>query len=522
MPSIASRLGKRNIVFIVMGVVLAGGLIYFFKLRNNSGAYQFVTVTKGPIAETVSVTGNTTPVQSLDLGFESGGTIASVRANVGARVNPGDVIASLDTRDLQTQLAQAQANVDAQNAKLRSLQAGAQPADIQASQAALQKSEQDLSNLYSGASDTMSDAYVKSADAVRNQLAPFFLSPETNNPQLTFTINNSQTLNNVDFGRVQASGELNALQNELLGVNAASPSSTLELELQKTTAHLAAIKAFLTGVTEALTEATNLSASNADAFRTALAAALNEVNAATANVNGVAQNIASQKIAVTQLQAQLNLKLAGATASDIQAQQAQVEQAQASADSIRVKIAKSSLASPIEGVITVQNAKVGQIATPGDPLISIISDNNLEIDAAVPETDIGKVSVGNSVSMTFDAFQNETFDGKVFYIDPAATVVQGVVDYKIKVSLDKADPRIKSGLTANLDIKTQEKTDALILPQFAILQNDSGTFVEVLQNGAVTQVPVTLGLRDDKGNVEVASGVTEGEQVLNIGLKQGS
>ena len=78
---------------------------------------------------------------------------------------------------------------------------------------------------------------------------------------------------------------------------------------------------------------------------------------------------------------------------------------------------------------------------------------------------------------------------------------------------------MKSGLTANLDVTTQTKSGVLILPQYAVLQNDSGTFVETLQNNTVTQTPVTLGIEDQSGNVEIASGTTQGEQVINVGLK---
>jgi hypothetical protein len=59
----------------------------------------------------------------------------------------------------------------------------------------------------------------------------------------------------------------------------------------------------------------------------------------------------------------------------------------------------------------------------------------------------------------------------------------------------------------------------LILPQYAILQNDTGTFVKTLVGTVATTSPVALGLQDQKGNVEILSGVTEGEQVINIGLK---
>jgi hypothetical protein len=60
----------------------------------------------------------------------------------------------------------------------------------------------------------------------------------------------------------------------------------------------------------------------------------------------------------------------------------------------------------------------------------------------------------------------------------------------------------------------------LILPQYAILQNDSGSFVETLLGKTATTTPVTLGIQDQQGRVEVLSGVTLGEQVINIGLKK--
>lgn len=517
-----ARFGKTKVIASIIVILLLIGGIYYFVFRNKNSGYQFVTVTTGTITEEVSITGNVTPVQSLDLAFQAGGTIASVNDAVGATVNPGDVIASLDTTGLAAQVAQAQADVAEQTAQLQSLQAGAQPADIANSQAALAGGEQTLANLYASISDIMADSFAKANDAVRGQLAPFFSNPESSNPQLTFAVSNSQTLNNVDSDRVNASGELNAWQAELAGVNASSPSSTLDTTLQNADAHLAVIKQLFTDAATALIEEVNLSSSTVVAYKTSLTTGLTEVDTANTNVDTVAQNIASQKIAVQQLQAQLALKLAGSTPQAIAAQEAAVAQAQANVQSAQANLSQGSLVSPITGVVTVQNAKVGEIATPGETLVSIISNNNLEVDADVPEVDIGKVSVGNPVDMTFDAFPNQTFTGKVFFVDPAETVIDGVVYYQIKISFDQLNPQIRSGLTAQLVIKSNPQMNALILPQFAILQNDQGNFVEILQNGKVVQVPVTLGIQDEEGNVQILSGVTSGEQVVNIGLKQGS
>ena len=162
---------------------------------------------------------------------------------------------------------------------------------------------------------------------------------------------------------------------------------------------------------------------------------------------------------------------------------------------------------------------MGQQASPNVPLVSIIGNNGFEVDTGVSDTDIGKLAVGDPVTMTLDAFQGETFEGTVFYIAPAETNTAGVITYVVKISFNKTDSRLKSGLTANINIQTKQENNVLILPQYAILQNDNGTFVETLIGKTTTTTPVTLGIQDQNGNVEVVSGVTLGEQVINIGLK---
>ncbi|MDE2019593.1 MAG: efflux RND transporter periplasmic adaptor subunit [Patescibacteria group bacterium] len=514
------KLSKKKIAAIAAGALVVILIIIHFASGNKS-QYQTVAVKRGSITEIVSVTGNTTPLQSLDLSFQTAGVIAAVYKEVGAATAPGDVIAKLDTSDLETQLAQAQANVDQQSAALKKLQAGPTPQNIAVSQTALTAAEQTLANTYLGVPNTLAGAYADANDAIRNQLADFFSQSETNNPQLTFGVTDSQLANNIVLERIRVSEALDAWQTELQTLLATAPTSTLDTALQNAVAYLQKIKSLAIDSGTAVINAINLSATTASAYKTDATTALTDVNTALTNVTTAIQNIASEKASVAQSQAALNLTLAGSTQDDIDAQQAQVEQAQANLQNIQVKIAQASLVSPISGTITTQNAKVGQVAVIGTPVTSIISNNNLEVDADVPEVDIGKVQIGNPVDITLNAFPGETFTGKVFYINPGQTVINGVVDYLVKVSFDKLDPRMKAGLTADLDIKTQTDRNALILPQYAVIQNTSGTFVEVLSSsGTPQQIPVTLGIQDQSGNVEIASGVTEGEQVVNIGLKQ--
>ena len=509
---------KSHLVNSAIILVLVIG-VYFGFFRNSKAPAELITVTKGSITEVVSITGNTTPTQSVSLGFQNSGTIAYVYRNLGDKVSAGEVVAKLNMANLSASLQQAQANVAVQQAKLDGLKAGSRPADIASSQAALQKAQQDLANLYSSISDAATSGYAKANDAVRTQLSTFFSNAETNQPQLNFQTSNPQAASNAVSLRLSASIELNIWQQELAGISTLSSPDALITVLRNNLSRLTTIQNLLNASSVVLDGSINLSAAQLAANKASVTAGLTEVNSSMSSLNSISQSIAYQQATVAQAQAQLSLKQSGSTVQDIAAQQAQVDQAQAGVASAMANLQGAEIIAPISGVVTQQDAKIGQLASPGSPLVSIIGNKGFEMVAGVSETDIGKLTFGNKVTITLDAFPNEVFSGSVFYIAPAQTNNQGVITYQVKISFDQADPRLKSGLTANIKIETRRKDGALILPQYAILQNDKGTFVEVTENKKVKQIPVVIGIRDEKGNVEIMSGVTEGMKVLNIGLK---
>jgi multidrug resistance efflux pump len=404
---------KKWLLAIVVLAVIVVIWIVFAATRKPS--YQFVTVQRGPITEIVSVTGNTTSTQDVSLAFQVGGTIAAIYAQLGTQVAAGQTLVGLDTSDLQAQLAQAEAAVDAQQAELDTLTVGPRPENIAVAQTALTAAEQNLTNAYAGVPNTLVDADNKAVDAVVNQLAPFFNNPQTSNPQLTFGISDSQLLNNIQTQRALASQALAQWQGELGALGAAQSPSALDQMLQNAQIHIGAAQQLFDQAAQALTDTTSLSPTTAATYKTVATTGAGELNVAATEVTTAVQTVAAQKAAVAQAQAQLNLAAASSTPETIAAQKAQLEQAQANVESAEANLRQASLVAPISGIVTEQNAKAGQIASPGVPLVSILGSNGFEVDVYVPEVDIGKVNTGDSVAMTFDTFPGETFEGKVFY-----------------------------------------------------------------------------------------------------------
>jgi HlyD family secretion protein len=514
MKNLWDRVKQRPWLSAVLGLALVGGAYFLFG-RSGAPAPATSTVARATVTQLVSVTGKTKPTQEIELAFEKSGRIVRISANVGDRVGAGQILVQLDSSDLAAQLAQANASVLAQQARLDQLVSGSRPEDIEISKAQLAKAQQDLRNDYTTVFTVLQDAYAKADDAVRKQLDDLFLNDEQTNPQLSFQTSNTQKQINAEAGRVRATSELNAWKADLSLLTDTSSDAAYDAALQAGKNRLTFFRAFVNDVNDALLGSISLSTSTVSTFKTNVGAARTAVNAASTALAAQEQTIASQKITVTQLRNQLNLKLAGTAPEEIEAQRAQVRQAQASAANIQAQLSKTSLRSSFAGIVTKQEGKVGQIVTPNSPIAAVISDKGLEIEANVPEVDIGRVALGKPVTVTLDALPGETFRGTVASVEPAETVVEGVSTYKTTVTFDAADARVKSGMTANMEILVDEHKDALALPQRAVITRNGKKYVTlVLPDGTTEERQIVTGLRGQNGEVEIVSGLSEGDTVL--------
>ena len=488
----------------IIGIVLLIGVYWFF-IRSNGPSYQFITVTRGSITETVSATGNTTPMKSVSLGFQNSGTVAHVYYDLGDQVSAGAVIAELATANLSAALQQAKANVAVEEARLSALMAGTRPEQLTIYQNAVAQSQTALSN-------AITSAYAASDTAIHTDVDQMFYNARSVNALPVFTVPDAILSNTVTQERV-------ALEPMLTAWSAQVSSSSFGSSDQIATAtqavrYLTQITTFLNDMAAALTKTSaTLSAADLSTYTASISVARTSIANALTTLTTAKSTLASAEDT-------LALSKAGATSQEIAAQQAQVQEAQAGVANAQANLQNAEIIAPISGILSQQDAKIGQQSSPGVSLVSIIGNGGFEVDTGVSDTDVGKLAIGNKVTMTIDAFPTETFTGSVFYIAPAQTDTQGVVNYLVKISFDKSDPRLKSGLTANIDIQVKQADNVLILPQYAILQNDNGTFVKTMIGKTATTSPITLGIQEQDGNVEILSGVTEGEQVINIGLKQ--
>lgn len=516
MKTFLRKFGKKKIIIISVLAIIAVIFCLRYFLNKNSEPTALVTVTKGTVIRTVTVTGNVKPAENVELAFEKGGMVNKVYAEVGDRVAAGQVIATLEVSDLYAQLREATANIDAQKARLEELKHGTREEDIRVKETELAKARQDLVNYYNDVPDVVSDAYAKAEDAVRKQIFGLFINEEQANPQLVFSVSDSQLQTDVQTQRVVVGNKLTEWKKELESLTGALPPQFPEEPLSTALSYLGVIRKFLDKTGEALNLALNLSTSTISAYKTNVNTGRTNINTALTNINTLQQNIASQKITVKKIEEELKLKLAGSTAEQIAAQAAAVEQAIAKAQGIEAQIAKTILRSPIAGTVTKQNAKVGEIAPANSPLVSVMSQNKLQGEANIPEADIARVKIGDPATITLDAYGSETiFEAKVISIEPAETIIEGVATYKTKFQFTKEDERLKPGMTANIEILTNKLENVLIVPQRTVMKKNGEEYV-MIWNGKTNNPEkrvIKTGLRGSDGNAEVLDGLREGEKI---------
>ncbi|MEK7212554.1 MAG: efflux RND transporter periplasmic adaptor subunit [Patescibacteria group bacterium] len=506
---------QRPVISIILVIIVIAVGNYF--LRGRSGEEPTLArVERGRIIQEVSVTGKTTPMDNIELAFEKTGRISGVRVEVGDQIDARVILMFQDSSELNAQLQQARATIASQRAKLDELVRGARIEDIEIKKAELAKATQDLNNEYAGVYDVIQDAYTKADDAVRKQINDIFINDETSSPRLTFMVVDDQKKINAESGRYLASTDLKNWQNQIFSLSSQAPETELSQILVSAQTHLEYIRSFLNMVNAVVVGAVSLPEATLSSYLTSLGTARTNVNTTLTNVNQQQQAIASQALVVLRIQNELNLKLAGTAPEELNAQRAQVEQAEAAELTLRAQLAKTILTSPIAGTITKVEAKVGEIVAANSPIVTVISKSNLQVEANIPEADIAKIEVGNQANITLDAYGEDViFRGKVSSIEPAETMVEGVATYKIKIQFDESDPRVKSGMTANVDIIADARDNVLFLPQRSVFtRNGSKLVMLYISAGKSEEREIKTGLRGSDGNIEIISGLNQGDMIL--------
>lgn len=193
--------------------------------------------------------------------------------------------------------------------------------------------------------------------------------------------------------------------------------------------------------------------------------------------------------------------------------QAAINSAQVAYDTAVSNRDKLTLVSPVDGVITTKTFSVNEMATQSQPAFIISSMNTLQIDLSVTQADIAKFSTDQIVDVTIDG---QTVQGTVRYVP---TVVDSKSSlYTVEVLVDNSNGDFSAGMSADVEVTTEQQNDAITVPKKAILEEDGVNYVYIVgdDNRAVKR-EITTGIETDK-QVEITDGVDADDTIVIGGL----
>lgn len=184
------------------------------------------------------------------------------------------------------------------------------------------------------------------------------------------------------------------------------------------------------------------------------------------------------------------------------------------------QLEKGNVTARMDGVVTAVNVSVGDIYT-GTNMFVIEDDSSYIVEATIDEYDIGSLTLGMPVVIKTNATGEEELQGTITFLSPkpetSTTTTATDVVYKMEVSVDSQNDKLRLGMTAKLSIILESKENVLALPYDAVTQTQDGQgtiLVVEAQGEEPKEIPVTLGLETDYYIEVSGDNITQGMQVV--------
>jgi multidrug efflux pump subunit AcrA (membrane-fusion protein) len=395
--------------------------------------------------------------EEILLSSEYGRQVGDILVEEGQAVGLGQVLVQLDTELLDVQIDAAQAAVDLAKTGLAQADAGARTGQIAVAQAQLAQAQ--AARLVAGqaVSDTL--ALVEDPQEIRMQIAVLQaqIQAETHRLAERLALKDAAEIGKDQFedaqDLIQDAGGSGVHRVPIPGTPGAIYEYTVpSLPLE---AHLAPNYWWQAWV------GVNATA----AQKEGLEASLNQLYAQRQHpqqlevqVDQALSALAQAEAQVAIAQAQVDALKAGASNEQIEALEARVEQAQAILDSLTSERARMAVRSPIDGVVVDCAVHQGEVAAPGATIATVADLKQVKLTVYVPETQIGRVNLGQAVQVSVDSFADRAFEGKVTHIaDEAQFTPRNVATkeervnlvFAVEISLPNEDGALKPGMPAD-------------------------------------------------------------------------
>ncbi len=526
---------------IIIGLIVLVFIIIILVLTNRNDSEPYFQVTRGDITEELFESGTIERGNSIKLSFRESGVVESIYFEEGQQVKKNDIIASLDKADLRLFLTEAQAGYTSASASLQRFLSGATTQEISIVESTVKSAEINLSSAKDNLQkqqEIINESFNRTYQNVPTLLGDIFSTTKeieigVNRISRTYFV--SIFVSETNSGRrsrdaITESFKVIEKYKELATQQQVSFSQK-EIALEKTIVELKKILINLDNLInisdsdfykDRFSEADsallreyrriiNMSLNEANSLSSTISSIKAEKNAQLVNLEN---NIKLAENSLFQAQKELSRIKTSPDSSDIKIRRAAIDQAKARVQLSENRIENSLLRSPVDGILSIINIRQGESVMPANPVAVIAPQKNIQIAINIYEGDIPKVDIGNKAKVSFVAFPGKEFQGEVVSINPVGEVKDGIVYYKIIITLNDYPEKAMIGMTVDVNLITNEKKNVLMIPERAVIRENNRTYVNVLQDNEQVKKEIRLGLRGKDRMVEVISGLSENEKVL--------
>ena len=196
--------------------------------------------------------------------------------------------------------------------------------------------------------------------------------------------------------------------------------------------------------------------------------------------------------------------------------------AQANDDLSQARLKKLEIKAPFSGIVGLRMVSIGDYVKDGQDIVNLEEIDPLKVDFRIPEIYLKQVAAGQSLQITLDAFPNQTFQGKVFAINPLVdTNGRSIV---IRASVKNIEARLRPGMFARVRLLFSDERDSVAVPEQSLIPVGDEQYLFKVVDGRAQRFKVEIGQRRD-GQVEILQGLAAGDVVVTAGqlkLRDGS
>lgn len=496
-------------------IAISVGVFYLIFSTPKITSETF-TAAYSPLKQYVKVTGQVQVSKDANLSFQTSGAVSYVGVKVGDKVEQGKVLASLSSSDAQATLLQAQASLSNSQALLEQLQQGARAEEIAVKEQIVTSAKNTLDQSYTALPDSIQNVDAVTADVIKNKFSSLFLL-NSGRYSLSFSSCNQRLQSEIETKRATLENTLADFQKKSSVITVLSSADNVDATFEAGYQSALLTNDLVNSVSNLLLASCSITNPSLDAYRVTLSLVKTSMTTLFSDIAAKRSALNLAKNAFNQASRDLDLTKAGTDPYKIKSQIALVAQAEAQVAQARSGLAKTMIVSPFSGFISGFELSIGETATIGKTVISMIALDGYEVEAKIPEIDIVKIKVGQEVEVTLDAYgKGITFPATITRINPTATTEGTVPVYKVIVTFSGKDNRVRQGMTANVNIVTNTKTNVITVPlRFITLTTAEKGSVTILVNGKQIIKDVALGMRGDDGSVEVLGGVLAGDVLVS-------